>query len=504
MKIRVMVGLTVLVVAVFAPPAASGVEPAGRSSVPTPAVSRPPAGTHGYAFPNTLQDLDQFGYVQDEVLIEGTARSYVPAAPLDGVTDGQWDATPTGPTANYRTRLIIRRPENPRRFNGTVLIEWLNVSAGFDSDSFDSLGEQFMRDGYAYVGVSAQAGGVNFLRDTWDPARYSSLVHPGDSYSYDMFSQAAQAVRRGEPAPLGSLTRRVRALVGWGGSQSGARLFTYLNSIQPDARALDGAVPFITAGGAPLSQAPLPTVAVPTGASAVIRTDTRTPVLFQNSESEFINSARGVHSQPDSRYFRMWEHPGEAHANRQSTEASIERLNANGVQTGVFPACDNPPMNDVSPFPIWRSMLDSMHRWTQHHDAPARADRVELSIPTDPARPATIVRDPATGLAEGGIRLPDVATPIRTVTGTRPAVGNPLCFLFGVSDPWNGDVDAWDGDAAADVSPTPEPSLAALYGSEAGYVRAVSRSARGLVDQGFLLRSDAREIVAAAREVDIP
>ena len=32
----------------------------------------------------------------------------------------------------------------------------------------------------------------------WDPERYGDLVHPGDQYSYDIYSQAAQAVRRPE------------------------------------------------------------------------------------------------------------------------------------------------------------------------------------------------------------------------------------------------------------------------------------------------------------------
>ncbi len=46
---------------------------------------------------------------------------------------------------------------------------------------------EFIRSGYAYVGVSAQAVGVNNLKST---ARYASLLHPGDSYSYDIFSLA--------------------------------------------------------------------------------------------------------------------------------------------------------------------------------------------------------------------------------------------------------------------------------------------------------------------------
>ena len=40
-----------------------------------------------------------------------------------------WDARPTG-TADYLTRLVVVRPIDPIRFDGTVLLEWLNVSYG--------------------------------------------------------------------------------------------------------------------------------------------------------------------------------------------------------------------------------------------------------------------------------------------------------------------------------------------------------------------------------------
>ena len=477
------------------------------TSVPTPTVSLPPTGTRGYPFPNTLEDIARQGYVQHEVLIEGTARSYVPKSALNDIADGRWDATPSGPTAGYKVRLIIRQPSDPAKFNGTVLVEWLNVSAGYDSDTFDGFGEYFMRAGYAYVGVSAQAGGANHLRNTWDPTRYGSLLHPGDSYSYDIFSQAARALRAGNPAPLGNLSSRIEALVAWGGSQSGARLFTYINSVHPTAGVIDGFIPFIAPGGAPLSQDPLPAIPVPSGAKAIIRTDSATPVLFELSESELIRAARGIHSQQDAEHFRLWEYTGTSHANRIGVDYTIRRLQANGVPTGVFPPCGDPPINDLSDFPVWRAMLNAMHGWLHDRRAPTGAPRVELSIPSDPDQPATIIRDPATGLAKGGIRLPDIAVPTRTLTGTRPALTlkqYPNCALFGAVDLWNADSDSWDSNAAIDISPKPEPTLVSLYGSSARYAGAVKKSADSLVAQGFLLETDAKEIAAAAKKLVFP
>ena len=63
--------------------------------------------------------------------------------------------------AGYKTRILVRRPTNPAHFNGTVLVEWMNVSAGESAPDWDFLNPMLMRDGYAYVGVSAQALGVD-------------------------------------------------------------------------------------------------------------------------------------------------------------------------------------------------------------------------------------------------------------------------------------------------------------------------------------------------------
>jgi len=87
--------------------------------------------------------------------------------------------------------------------------------------------DELIRQGYAYVAVSAQFVGVNQLKSSGppapgDPVRYASLVHPGDSYSYDIFSQAGQAIRDNAQLVLGGL--HPNRLIAMGESQSAARL----------------------------------------------------------------------------------------------------------------------------------------------------------------------------------------------------------------------------------------------------------------------------------------
>ena len=141
--------------------------------------------------------------------------------------------------------------ERPEEFNGTVVVEWLNVSGGLDADpDWTQTHNELIRDGFAWVGVSAQAQGVNQLKCSetappslqcpapGDPTRYASLSHPGDSYSYDIFSQAGQAIRDDSAQLLGGLSPKT--LLAAGESQSAARMVTYIDAVQPLVHVYDG------------------------------------------------------------------------------------------------------------------------------------------------------------------------------------------------------------------------------------------------------------------------
>ena len=200
----------------------------------------------GAAEPSELE-----GYEELEYVAAGTASSYSAAGEMDA--DGAWTFEP-GASADYRTRVIVRRPANVGDASGTVLVEWLNVSGGVDADpEFVTLREEILRQGHTWVGVSAQSTGVEggpvAVRvdvpgseaagkgiKTLDPERYGSLEHPGDAFSYDIFTQIARAVRAG--AVLGEL--EPSSVVAVGESQSAFALVTYVNGVQPLTKAFDG------------------------------------------------------------------------------------------------------------------------------------------------------------------------------------------------------------------------------------------------------------------------
>lgn len=231
---------------------------AQRDSQPVPGVRAAPAGQHGFPFMSSTLNLAASGYLEQEFLISGTATAYIPVTPM--LADGRWTVKPDpGITAPYTTRILVRRPANPARFNGTVLVEWFDETGGFDAASdWWYTHDELIREGYAYVGVTAQFVGVQALLG-WESgagARYAGLFLPGDSFSYDIFAQAARAVRHpreGDPQPLGNLTGRVRALLATGFSQSAVLVMTFANAIQPLSPVYDGFLIHDGGFGAPVS-----------------------------------------------------------------------------------------------------------------------------------------------------------------------------------------------------------------------------------------------------------
>ena len=102
-------------------------------------------------------------------------------------------------TAPYKTRVVVYRPVDASQFNGTVIVCWNNVSSGYELFGGDTA--EILEGGYGYVGVTTQRVGVHGLPPTpvglaaWDPERYGSLSIESDDYSYDIFTQAATAIR---------------------------------------------------------------------------------------------------------------------------------------------------------------------------------------------------------------------------------------------------------------------------------------------------------------------
>ena len=465
------------------------------SNVTDPTLEGPISGGLGAPFvAATGFDLAEVGYSEVEYFMAGTAAAYVNVGPL--ADDGSWTVEPSGTTAAYKTRVLVYRPIDPQRFNGTVVVEWLNVSGGLDAaPDWISAHTELTREGYVWVGISAQfvgvepsSGGVIGLPPMplklMDPVRYGTLVHPGDSFSYDIFSQVAQAIwHPGAIDILGGL--RPKTVIAAGESQSAFRMVTYVNALHPLADIYDGfLIHSRSSGGTQLSESPQPNIDVPR--TLRIRTDLNVPVLNFQTETDVSLFGSYAARQPDSDRFRLWEVAGTAHADTYTVvvgrfdrgdspdafELIVTNTPVEGFECGA-------PINSGPQHIVLKAAFARLNEWVRNGTPPPPAPRLEI----DPGPPFAIVRDDK-GTAVGGIRTPHVDAPIAALSGA-PQAGSILCVLFGVTTPFD------------------DAMLASLYPTHAAYVSAFNGSTDAAVAAGFVLPADAELMKASAAQSDI-
>ncbi|HEY6685496.1 MAG TPA: alpha/beta hydrolase domain-containing protein [Propionibacteriaceae bacterium] len=436
-------------------------------------------GGRGWPFSLPLTDLASVGYVAEEFFIAGAAAAYEAEPGAELPVDGKWRVRPSR-TAPFRTRVLVVRPVEGARFNGVVHVNWQNVTAGFELGTADLESGQLL-GGFAWVGVSAQRVGVHGLPGTeqfalrgWDPERYGTLNHPGDDFSFDIYTQAARAIG---PAILGGA--EARKLVASGASQSALRLRTYANAIQPMERLFDGFLFLVDFGRGALPDtgdadaATLPKRTVP----VQIRDDLGVPALVFNSETEA--PALFPVRQPDTDMLRLWEVAGACHMSGGASREALAPLFARdgigfrgGGSTGAAVVLENP--NLLSYTPAYRAAFRHFHIWLEGGPPPPPQARIEF----ESADPPTIRRDQY-GNALGGVRLPDIAVPTGEHRGRNDDM---LQWLFGYSRPFT----------AAE--------LHQLYPSREAYLGQWHAALdRGVAD-GFILSEDAPAMKAIADE----
>lgn len=458
--------LGITAAAVLAVPAHAAV-PAPTVEGPIPARVAPGDPLRDYPFFATDRNLAGAGYVEEEYFLSGTASRYTtPRGATGAVIDSG---------RPYRTRMVVRRPVDPKKFNGVVILEWYNVTPGYDNEyGWLQSGAHFVRAGYAYAAVSVQAigfggvTGVNRLK-AWSPSRYGTLdVTDGgkitdDALSYDIFAQAAQALRQHSgKRPLGEL--KVQAVLASGESQSAARLTTYINSIHPLHRVIDGLL-------------------LQSGGSDHVRSDPGIPVFRIWNESDFLITFPGVLDkfavrQPDTERLRTWEITGTSHSDWQFYLGATGHLTAR--ELGPQPAdarCDLPSRSRVPTHHVLNAAYDHLARWVRQGVQPPAGTPIEAE-----GAPLQMRRD-ARGLALGGIRLPEVAVPTALESGHNSGQGPVAvtCALRGAHVPFG------------------HETLSGLYPSHQAYVSAVREATARNVKAGYLLAVDGRETVDKAR-----
>jgi acetyl esterase/lipase len=430
-----------------------------------PTVTGPiPAGEPGnadndYVFTMSGMDLAGYGYVEEEYFIEGTANRYTTEGLETGrVVDGGHP---------YKTRFVVRRPTDPERFNGTVIIEWNNVTASRDVDiDWSNVGRHLMRNGYAWIGVSAQRVGVDHLRG-WSPKRYGTLdvtvggTIEGDALSYDVFADVAASVRspRGLDVLPGFVVKHVFAT---GHSQSASRLSVYLNNVHPLRPVFDAVM--VHGGGGRM------------------RDDQPVKIFHLMAETDMPR--RIADRQPDSDTFRQWEVAGTSHVDFYYAweRARVAAVSAGrGTATARInpPTCDLPAYSRVPFYQVMDAAYDHMVRWVEDGVAPPKAEPLRAAAE---GADDVFARDEH-GNVLGGIRLAAHAVPTGTNTGIN--TGDGFCRLYGSHEAF---------DAA---------TLDRLYPTHDAYMDAVRGAVEANLTAGYITDYDAAATIYEAELSDI-
>jgi hypothetical protein len=482
-----------LAVAAAAPAAASAETPVPAVSGPLPVTDAShPFG--GAAYQMRPQDLRRSGYVEEEYLVSGKANVYTWPAP--------GPAQVRTADAPYTTRILVRRPAKPRHSSGTVVVEMLNPSNLFDLNIGWALAhEELMRRGHTWVGITAKPITVAALK-TFDQARYGSLSFanplPLDDPA-NCGTVAADSSRSTENGLIWDINTQVGAwlkskarsnplrgsvdrLLGFGYSQTGGYLNTYVNAIHSrQSRPVYDGYLIEVAGGAfvglvPINQCePAPPVSDPRRQIV----NARVPVMRAMSQSDYligIASRRPDSDAPGDRY-RHYEVAGAGHASPDELYYSARPADIVQAGRAVPPlACNEGPRSRLSMSLATNAFLQNLDAWVRWRVPPPRAApiRVENGAP---------VLDEH-GNVIGGVRSPYVDVPTATWFGS--ATGASFCFIAGWERPF---------DAA---------KLRALYPTHGDYVRKVARSATHLAVDRFVTVPDALDLIREAARADIP
>jgi hypothetical protein len=332
-------------------------------------------------------NLSQRGYIEEEFFFQGHATRYETPAMVNRIVLSSGHP--------YKSRLIVRRPR-PGKFNGVLIVEWVNVTSGYNLDLHWQASRDYLtREGYAYVGVSAQRVGVQEPPaglTSWSPTRYGDLdVTARRGYYRRLVVLRHLFAGRASPSwcnPRPSSRYAATAHADCRRCLSVRKPpHAVYNSIHPLHRIFDGFL--LHVGGGPF------------------RTDLREPLLRINTENEIVRGQASLR-QPDSAVFRSWEIAAASHVDYWLQAYRLTLIARDGLPPFNY-ACDPEPLSHVNNKYVLNAGYQQLVGWIQYGRQPSVATPIEVTS----LSPVTIPRD-ANGHVFGGVRLATLEVPTAT------------------------------------------------------------------------------------------
>ena len=383
--------------------------------------------------------------------------------PGTGVADMKYTVTEyfvsgTASGKPYTTRILVRKPDDPKRFSGNVVAEPMHASGNSWMFYFTRI--YMMKNGHISVEIDPQKDGTEATVVKANPERYKAINLSDQAQTNEIIAQVGALLKgNGPTSPLAGL--RVRHLFLMGTSQSSATLRGYLPAHatwrMPDGKPIyDGYLATSTAG------MPIPKIDVP-----LIQIATQTELTRGLAMNE-------THRRPDGDtpgdQFRLYEMAGMPHNDSREN-----------------PTYDpNPCKLPVPTFPVGAMMAMGLHHvieWVDKGTAPPKADRVVVEN-------GAFVLD-ANGNVKGGVRNTYVDVPMARYSAPNNADPKPgtrddfYCGIAGVQQNFSAD------------------QMRALYKDTATYRARVKQRLDELIKAGWFLPEYASQVTSDAMKVQI-
>ena len=469
-------------------------------SVPIPQTTLVPVTKDSYPLGaadhlNIPEDLSEVGYLEEEYFVSGLANVYEWSAP--------GAASVRTPNAPYTTRMLVRRPIQKQRLSGNVIVEILNATNLVDLEIGWALSKDYIvRNGDVWIGFTSKPVTALALQK-FNSSRYAPLswanplpasnpenctVLPSDSSQktengllWDIFSQIAAWARSNDTIQP---VNRILRVYGYGYSQSGFDVQTYVDAVLPLAKQENGKPifdGFLIATGfnspAPINQC----ASAPSGSGAGQIKNAGVPIIRMASDSEillaFVQAGRRADSDEPQDRFREYEIAGTAHASQNELDFGPNYLDILAAGAPMPPLTAG--FGPRSPFHIGifqSAALANLDLWVRYSVPPPPGALINFQN-------GTPVLDQF-GNPTGGVRSPYLDVPTAQWFASSPGPG--LNFLLGYFRPFDGQ------------------HLKPLYNSHEQYVGAVINDTRKLVNQRYITREDGDEIIRHAKNSDVP
>ena len=423
--------------------------------------------------------LARHGYVEEEYFVSGQGNIYA----IGGKRVWRADMP-------YTTRILIRRPADPKTFSGTIHMEPARDQTEWTTTLMDAW-PYFVRHGDIFVAWTMAKDNVPALLQKFDPVRYAPLDIPANGLRWDMMAQVAWLLRSTD-GPLGKLGFVAAAAP----KNGGVRVYSTGSGLTAEMQALfvneDFHARARTPQGDPVIDAYVPamnTQRIPPLDDAFI--------MRIMTESEFANP--GTYDQPGAWVtrpafrgqpvnLREYHIAGTSHADKHNQAQFSVPAYQLGMTAAVTPKCAHPIAETPGKAHATRALYAALETWVRDNKAPP-PNRLFLLDPDH--KP---VRDPVSGNIVGALRpswvnIPTARFAIDNTAASSALAASPassVCKNYGYQVPFS------------------KERLAELYNDRASYLDRISQHLARMVQQRYLLPEDAEIERALAEKAAIP